>query len=327
VASSYSPLARSERREVMVDVVACRTVRWGALLALATATALAAACGGGEEDARPAEPSGETAIEREAPPAGTEEPVVAGEPPGEEGLAGIWLLDGSDRLMRLSRDGTFAIDDRGTLDTEPAVAGTFALEERTVRFASAGSALCEEGDRWSWEAGIIEEGRMETIVREDGDGRCALGVGARLAWARVSPASPAGAGLAGSVEGVEPVSPAAEILVGIWLLEGTGVLLRLGSDGTYALDDDGELGPGPGDAGTFELDEAGTLTLTSAAGSERCAEGDRWAWQALELLAGPSTEDAAGVAQRGDWVLLVDAARDDCGRGVPDGARWLLLSP
>jgi hypothetical protein len=74
------------------------------------------------------------------------------------------------------------------------------------------------------------------------------------------------------------------ILHGVWLLEGNGILLRLGADGSYAIDDGGELITDPDDEGTFEVDgESGTLTFTSGADSRTCAEDDVWVWTNAQL--------------------------------------------
>ena len=56
---------------------------------------------------------------------------------------------------------------------------------------------------------------------------------------------------------------------GVWLMQGTGMLLAIEARGpgpaTYRLDDKGALARDPIDQGTVALDPAGTLTLTSTA--------------------------------------------------------------
>lgn len=149
--------------------------------------------------------------------------------------------------------------------------------------------------------------------------------GTQWTFVRVSPSSPPGEELAG--EPGEPTPPEdASTLAGLWLREGSGQLLSLGADGTYAVDDAGELGVDAADTGTFELDRNGSLTLTSGPKSRACSQGDRWVWEGAEIEVGPTVEDPTGVAQGGDWTLVGDVTEDACGHGAAEDVRWLRIS-
>jgi hypothetical protein len=282
---------------------------------VAACLALAACGSGGDADEAQLVP---TPAETEPEP-DAEVALPAGE------LAGVWRVEGGNRLLWLGAGGRFAIDDRGLLDRRPAVVGTYELDGATIRLANGEGDLCPPGD-WALEGELAGEGVLQTVVAEDVEGRCSVGAGTRWRWVRVSPPSPAGAALAAEGLPEDGVAPGAEALSGIWLLEGSGLLLRF-ADGTYALDDEGELPGAPADAGTVAVGAGGEITLTSGAATRRCSEGDGWVWSDVRLLAAPSRTDAAGVAQAGDWALVAAVAADDCGHRIPDGARWLRLSP
>jgi len=183
------------------------------------------------------------------------EPSLRGLVPTVDGLAGIWIIDDDDPLLvRFSPDGTYAFDNIGSLDTDPAAAGTYEVNGRIITFTNGRSRICPDGDRYGWRAGLTEDGRLHVLhlstaeVIDDIPDDCDL-VG-ESTWTRVSPSSPAGARIPAKLAG-ESAPPSTEsALRGIWLLEGGGHLLRFGTDGTYALDDAGALGKNPDDVGT-----------------------------------------------------------------------------
>jgi hypothetical protein len=290
------------------------------LTALAVGMALLVGCGGDDDGEEP---------EAVIPP---EERTAEGEPPTASELAGIWWVNdpevfGGVILARFSADGMFAIDWRGLLDTTPGAAGTYEVDDSAIAFASEGSDVCTEGDDWAWDAGIPEEGRLNVVWTEEPDEECYVGVGTQWALTRVSPSSPAGTELGGE-RGEDPVPPDdASTLAGIWLLEGTGQLLRLGEGRTYAIDDAGELGVDPADVGTFQLDRNGTLTFTSGPRSRDCSEGDRWVWEQVEVALGPPREVEGALAEGGDWTLRAEVTEDACDHAIADDAQWLRISP
>lgn len=199
-------------------------------------------------------------------------------PPTVETLAGIWLNEDWDALLlALHSDGTMAFDNGGYLDTDPAVAGTFALDQHDVVF-TAGESACAAGDSWTFEATTPEDGRLLTVITEDGTGNCSVGMGTEWSWTRLSPRSAAGTAIITPATGGGTTHPPTETSVrGIWLLEGSGQLLRFGRDGTYAIDDGGLLGADPDDIGTYEV-EGSSIAFTST-GSRSCAAGESMVWE------------------------------------------------
>lgn len=105
---------------------------------------------------------------------------LSGEPvtPSLGTLAGVWLQVGdasasgdasrSGLLLHLARDERFAVDDAGTLITDPAVTGTYRIEGDQLVFEAEGTPSCGAGERWTWDvhlhAGgglLVEEGRSD----------------------------------------------------------------------------------------------------------------------------------------------------------------------
>jgi hypothetical protein len=294
-----------------------RMTALGALLALA-----AAACGGGAGDrdtqaappavpcdapqpvdgGGPAEGNTEAAGSAGGAEAEQDRRVSEGAPPTARRLAGIWRNEspGSRQLLvRFGPGKTFAIDNNGLLDTRPWSSGTYEVDGRTV------TLLGTAADQWAWVAGISEDGRLHTVMIYDHTAHVAPGT--EWTWTRVSPSSPAGAQITAEAAAAEGPPPKRESdLFGIWLLEGTGHLLRFSTDGTYALADEGRLGTEP--------DDQGTLTLTSGAESRTCAEGTSWVWKDVGLIFGAGTL----------WGVVT---KDDGQRDLGPDLMWVRLSP
>lgn len=224
-----------------------------------------------------------------------EDRTLLGRRPAVSDLIGVWRSDGGQPwgqslLLRFSPDGTFASDERGLLDTTPAAVGTYELNDGTITFtASIASQWCATNDTWAWEAALSEDGRLKVVVVDLASGEC-TGYSTPTSWTRVSPSSPAGVDIKtiGPAEDAPPPVSATE-LDGIWLLEGTGQLLRLTWSGTYSIDNTGLLDTNPLDVGTFEI-EGSTMTFTSGALSRGCTEGDRMIWKDVRFGGGRSLE-------------------------------------
>ncbi len=87
--------------------------------------------------------SPESVLERDVTP-GRGTPTVASE---GNVIGHVWIVDGTSKLLSLSADGTYAWDDRGLLDTQPADAGRWGLNGQTLSLLSgAASEICAEGD-------------------------------------------------------------------------------------------------------------------------------------------------------------------------------------
>ena len=132
-------------------------------------------------------------------------------------------------------------------------------------------------------------------------------------------------GLSGALFAAEEIAPAdrnapvvehpsltANDLNGMWLLvENTtwpGLLVQFSSDGTFAIDDRGELTRIPAARGTFELDE--DIIRFTSEGSDLCAEGDTWTWRA--------TLPETGRLE----IVHTEEAADPCRN--PNGTEWTL---
>jgi hypothetical protein len=88
-----------------------------------------------------------------------------------------------------------------------------------------------------------------------------------------------------------------------------GLLVRFSANGTFAIDDGGDLATSPDALGTFDLDED-VITFTTE-GSNLCTEGDSWAWQA-------SLSDDGRL-----HFVYTEEAADPC--RVPRGREWTLI--
>ena len=210
-----------------------------------------AACGGGGDA-----PSGTTGPTESASPS----IPVEGKPPTADNIQGIWQHSTQpSRMIRFGPDQAFAVDTHGSIDSSPALVGTYELDGRdiVVTVTQAGGA-CDVGDTWTWRTGVPEDGRLQLVFTETGRGQCAIPIGTEWSFIRLSPKSSAGADLTADPVGrfaPLPADPdeALEVLDGLWLLERGGHLVRLRPYGTYAIDDTGLLGTDPYDAGTIEL--------------------------------------------------------------------------
>jgi hypothetical protein len=251
-------------------------------------------------------------------PRGTDQPPPTVEelPPTVERLAGIWLIrpDG-DLLLGFGRDGRFAFIPDGYAGGF----GTYEVKGRTISFTYTGGRFCSGS--FTWEAGLPEDGRLRAVnIRSTSPCEPERQVGLETNWTRVSPRSAAADEITAVTSPREPRQlplQSESSLLGVWLLEGRGVLLRVGWDGSYVIDDGGELVTDPDDEGTFEGDSArGMLTFTSGADSRTCAEGDRWVWNTAEL----SSNAELGV-RRLRGVVIEDA----CGKDLGPSLAWFRL--
>jgi hypothetical protein len=271
---------------------------------------LAGACTGGSGVPRTAEaPEQETAGQEESASA------AEGRSPTVTDLNGIWLQI-EDRssiglLVRFAPDGTFAIDDRGYLDTRPAALGTFGVDGDTITFMSEGSDLCTEGDSWAWQARLPEIGLLHVVHTREAADPCRVPVGTEWTLIRLSPGSVAASraiSVTAPAEGSPPT--VSEQLVGIWFVEPTGnLLVRFSPDGAFAFDNKGHLAPDPAVLGKYSLKED-TIRFTISGGGA-CTSGDSWAWE-------------ASLAE--DGLLRIVHTKEASGNcRVPIGTEWTLI--
>jgi hypothetical protein len=247
-------------------------------------------------------------------------------------LAGVWSLAGSRDadgevqadargvLMTFGADGDFAFDSRGSIDVSPTLSGTYELDTSTV-VTHRLRGVCSEAIDFT--VAMPEDGRLHTTVTESGEGKgCAIPVGTTSEWVRVSPISAAGSATVTTVQSVEDTAPPTlQAMYGIWQLQGSGQLLRLAIDGTYAVDDGGQLAGDPDDTGRYEID-GHTLTLTSA-GSASCAAGDTQVLDGFTLRSVRVAEADLLLTK----VIDATASGSACPIHTAGDQTWLRISP
>jgi hypothetical protein len=268
--------------------------RW--VTVLASMSLVASACGG-------------------AQPAGRPGPAVEGRAPNVADLWGVWVQveDPEARGMVLSFNapGMFSMNDGGEPIAQPLLRGMYSQRAGTIRFTSQGSVECADGKAWTWRAGIPQSGVLH--LEHAGGGACGLDAGIRWTLVRVSPSSPASETIPAPAPAGGP-APTVDDLVGMWLAlkedgGGQGILLWLGSDGAFVLDNHGKLFTVPFERGEYEL--AGR-ELTFRSGGNDCGD---WGWR-------------GSVPQ--DGVLAVVQTQEGVGNCyTPAGTEWtwMRLSP
>lgn len=246
----------------------------------------------------------------------TSGPTVVGAAPTAGSVDGIWLFDGGPdpgepgMLMRLTPDGTFAIDAYGSLDVSPATQGTFVIEGDHVDFEVGPSARCPNGETFTLVMGVSDIGRLDSVMTEPG---CGVAEGTRWTWTRVSPASEAGTEIVAAAPSGDATAPEDVVsLQGIWLLEGTGQLLRITFSGSYSMDAQGSLGVDPSDEGFIEV-QGRKVVLLSGPASRTCAAAARWVWGEVEV-------EPFGTRMR------AVSRSDACGRADAEELTWIRIS-
>jgi hypothetical protein len=270
------------------------------LLALSIAP-LAAACGGGAVE--------EKAVDDIAP-------VVEGKTPTGVDLNGIWLQvedpDSLGVLVRFSPNRTFAIDDGGELAANPDALGRFGLDEDIITFTSQGSNLCTEGDSWAWQARLLDVGRLRIVHSEEGAGPCRVPAKTEWTLIRVMPVPYIeGSSAIRAITDAGPSDgppPTASELAGIWLSP-EAPLVAFGSDGSFVIDNHGNLDTNPAIRGNFEV--KGGTSIFTIGGGHACTPGDSWAWKSSLLEDGMLhvvySEEASGNCRQPlgtDWTLI-----------------------
>ena len=233
-----------------------------------------------------------------------------GQGPTQQLLEGIWRLDNGQIVVRFDADGAVRFDDRGTLYSDPATVGTYAVsgDRITVTVTDDAERQCV-GTTYVMRASLPKPGVLN-FVHRDGPSSCAplpTGRGA------LHQALPAGSELIDLRLSVEPEGQwqrltKADILHGVWMAEGEGYLLEMAPGGAYVVaEGTGQLV----DRGTWAL-RGSELTLTSSAESPRCEAGDQLVRGPMDAvfpgttgLRGPVTKnDCAAAWTPVAWILL-----------------------
>lgn len=117
-------------------------------------------------------------------------PPDQGDPPSNSSdLSGIWLLEGSDHVLRLTGlGGTYALGAAGTLVENPDDVGTFEVEpDGTITFTSrAESRTCPQGAVTVWENALLNNDALAADITPNACGGLPQG---RVSWVRLDPGS------------------------------------------------------------------------------------------------------------------------------------------
>jgi len=238
------------------DATARRRRRWVAAVA---AVAVAAAVVGAIWVRRPQPPP------RPAGPTLSQE--IVGVWRGNAAISMIFRADGTERLFTLAEGvlvtwGSFGPDGRLLADT-----ARYRVNGDTLAMSMLEGTpqSCE----YTFTAASQQEGQLDlTPVSQVGPG-CSPGqaLAQPFTIVRISPASPAGVALAPQPDNnVTPVTSTND-LYGVWLLQGAGVVLVVGSaSGTaieYRIDQKGTIDTAADNSGSITIPKIGQVQLTS----------------------------------------------------------------
>jgi len=239
-----------------------------------------------------------------------------------DSVAGIWVNDGSaggywaSVLVRFDDTGRFAIGNTGRVDGGAYQVGDYDVDGESIAFVADDARDCP-GREFAWRVELEASGIMQSEV-VSGAG-CAR-VGTSVGWIRVSPASSAGAALVAGDRVVEPRTPTSALdLFGVWLKVGTGQVLQVRLDDTFALDDTGDLHASPTSAGSITV-EADSLKFVTAASTD-CPDGTTWEWSEVTLA-----DDLVQPSRPRGTTMRAVGPSGSCGDGTVEELTWRLLS-
>lgn len=305
-------------------------MRTSKLLAISAAfVVVAAACGDDSDEPQP--PAEEPPTETTEPPTETTSPAdeSLGDVPTVDDLAGVWLDDrsfeGNEVFWRFTEDGTWlsAFGERFGTTQAPQNGGSYELNGDTLSATNTEGMEgigCPRDASWVWRVGVSGDGRLSQEWVESSTG-CTRPLGTVSSLTRISPQSPAAEAITTDVatDAGEPITSHQQAQ-GIWRLEGTGQLLLIDEDGTYQLDDAGQIGADPDDMGSVEVGEDGTITFVSGPESRECSEGDRMTWTDTESRSATVNHDVV----RNAAVLNADVTEDAC-RDLAGPLNWIRI--
>lgn len=222
----------------------------------------------------------------------TQAPVVA-EALELSDLVGVWFeVDGS-HLLNISRDGSYALDDSGLLDTSPDDAGSVEIgDDGSIRFvSSAASRECTPGATWVWRSAELEQRGLLRVA--EADTACPAGVLGSSSWGLVGggPVSPLSEPVPGpdQREG-RPITR--DDLIGFWDNPNGPGLFRFSADGTFAGYFPESLDSPPLLTGTWEVRGNRIRQVFTSTRIPGCTAGD------VEVFEAELIELADGVALR-----------------------------
>jgi hypothetical protein len=132
------------------------------IAALAPLALVLAGCGGGGNGGQASSTAPTTATTQEA---------QAGRPLTASSLVGEWLessgVTAPAVVVRFRSDGTFALsNDKETIDTVPAVSGTFKVAHGRITLTNTLEILCVKGQRLVWEVTVGADDELNVLFRE-----------------------------------------------------------------------------------------------------------------------------------------------------------------
>jgi hypothetical protein len=213
-------------------------------------------------------------------------------------LDGIWFKpavpDVSNDIPIIYQFGPgdlFVLDGQAEL-TDPAFRGRYTFVDDVVTYADneiVDGPCSGTGGQTRMAITIVDDGEIGTEILEEGE--CSGSVGDSWPTIRLSPASTAGAAITPPDGEFDDTLEFPSVLKGIWLREGTGEVVYLHYDGTYARSETGDVLANPDDRGTFVLvtpdaaeeddNELAKVVMTSD-GTSKCAAGSTLTWDAVE---------------------------------------------
>jgi hypothetical protein len=244
---------------------------------------------------------------------------LTGSPPSSRLVDGLWRVDGDQLLIRFSGDGTMRFDNAGTLYSDPAVTGTYAIKGGLITISiGTGPTECV-GQQFAVRAAISAEGEMHAVHTQPAAAGCSPSRGERWVLQQVLPtynADLSGLDVPTHGDWRSPRGPTslygdwmAEVTDPLWPLNTGGLVLEIAPDGTYAVAADNLVL----DRGRWTFDSARSrLAFVSSAGSRSCDPGDHVVLDRVEHLVTGTTAMRAAVEQ------------DTCGQGWTSHA-WILL--
>jgi hypothetical protein len=188
------------REETVVSMRSVTVVSTALAVGIAAMWLVEAGAGSG---LGPGIPDAEVELAVPPPATGIVEPPASGDESVEvearrlhaSSLAGVWLQVGDPNWLGLlvwfdPNERRFALDDIGRLPATPAAQGTFELAGDRLIFESEGSSLCNEGDRWEWQADRTRDG-LHVVHTRSSPPPCRIEGGTEWTFIRVSPWSAA----------------------------------------------------------------------------------------------------------------------------------------
>lgn len=237
---------------------------------------------------------------------------LSGTAPTPELLEGVWRVDGDTLLVRFSPPDRVFFDNGGQLYGSPAVEGTYRVEEDLITVTVDGGGAGCGGQTFAMRAALPEPGMMHFVHTEPGVNNCSPQQDEQWALEQVLPTSQSLSGFELSSEfpkgDGDPPAPGVP-LYGDWMAEGGGHILELTQAGSYYI-----AGASGDVIDTGQWTHRGsTLSLTSSAASEQCAQGDQLVWTGLEYI-NPHTSAMRGAVDKNAcdgawagptvWILL-----------------------